>query len=250
MKVAISQPTYLPWLGYIDLIDQVDTFVFLDTVQFERRSWQQRNRIKRRDGLSLLTIPVSVKGRFEQKIRDVRINNTHFVRKHMRSLEANYGRTPFFSRYFSGLAQILEGQSRSGNLADLNIRLIEWLCQTLGIATLLLRSSQVNRRGSRSELLLSLCRTLKADCYFSSAGSAQYLLHDARRFSAEGIEVFFQQYEHPRYRQQFPPFASHASVIDLLFNEGERSIEIIRGGRRPALTLQDGSIYLEERLVG
>lgn len=250
MKVAISQPTYLPWLGYLDLIDQADAFVFLDTVQFEKRSWQQRNRIKRREGLSLLTVPVKVKGRFEQKIEDVEISSRHFVRKHLRSLETNYRRAPFFGKYFPVVAKILETQANTGGLAELNIRLIEWVCNALGVKTLLLRSSQTKHEGSRSELLLSLCGALGADCYISSSGSAQYLLRDSPRFAVAGIEVFFQQYEHPRYRQQFPPFISHASVIDLLFNEGERSLEIIRSGRRPAMAPGDRPFLLAQRMAG
>lgn len=250
MKVAISQPTYLPWLGYLDLIDQVDAFVFLDTVQFEKRSWQQRNRIKCPGGLCLLTVPAAVKGRFDQEVKDVAIENSHFVRKHLRSIETNYRRAPFFAKYFSDFAHILETHPRCGNLADLNIKLIEWLCSALAIRTLLLRSSQVKHEGRRSDLLLSLCRTLQADSYLSSAGSAQYLLHDAPRFSASGVDVVFQQYRHPRYRQQFPPFISHASVIDLLFNEGERAQEILRSGRKPALTPGDRLFCLEERMAG
>ena len=107
MKVAISQPTYLPWIGYFDLIDQVDRFVFLDTVQFEKRSWQQRNRIRTAEGLLFLTVPVIVKGRFEQKIKDVEIESPFFVRKHLRTIESNYRRAPFFGQYFEELAGLL-----------------------------------------------------------------------------------------------------------------------------------------------
>jgi hypothetical protein len=250
MKVAISQPTYLPWLGYLDLIDQVDTFVFLDTVQFEKRSWQQRNRIKTPGGLSLLTVPVAVKGRFHQRIKDVEIDNRRFIRKHLRSIETNYNRAPFLSQYFPEIAQILEMGSCGASLADLNIQLIRWLCQVLGVRTRLLRSSQINHEGSRSELLLNLCRTLNADCYLSSAGSSQYLLHDVPRFSEAGIDVAFQQYTHPHYRQQFPPFVPYASIVDLLLNEGARSLDILRSGRRPELQPTDAKVCVEERMAG
>lgn len=239
MKIAISQPTYLPWIGYFDLIDQADTFVFLDSVQFEKRSWQQRNRIKAAGGLCLLTVPVIVKGRFQQSIKDVEIESPAFVRKHLRSIEMNYSRCPFFSRYFPEMSEILETGAARGSLADLNIQLIRWLCNILGIATPTLRSFDLNQTGSRSVLLANLCRSLGADCYLSSLGSTDYLLDDVIQFSSAGIEVVFQNYEHPLYRQQFPPFCSHASVIDLLFNEGESSLEILRDGRRTQLTPAD-----------
>jgi len=250
MKVAISQPTYLPWLGYFDLIDQVNTFVFLDTVQFEKRSWQQRNRIKSPGGLSFLTVPVAVKGRFEQKIEDVEIESPYFVRKHLRSIETNYRRAPFFSQYFTEFAGIFEMCAAGTRLADLNIQLIQWLCKALGITTPMLRSSQVNQEGSRSELLLNICRTLNADSYLSALGSADYLLDDIPRFSAARIDVAFQHYEHPQYGQQFPPFWSHASAIDLIFNQGGRSLEILRSGRQAALSSADAQVREKEQTAG
>ena len=67
-KVAISQPTYMPWIGYFNIIDLVDYFVLLDTVQFDKRSWQQRNKIKTTKGLEWISIPVEVKGKRNQKI--------------------------------------------------------------------------------------------------------------------------------------------------------------------------------------
>ncbi|MFZ0770744.1 MAG: WbqC family protein [Candidatus Sulfotelmatobacter sp.] len=250
MRVAISQPTYLPWLGYLDLIDQVDTFVFLDTVQFEKRSWQQRNRIKVPGGLSFLTVPVVVKGRFEQRIKDVQIESPYFARKHLRSIETSYRRAPFFARYFAELAQILETSMAGTRLADLNVQLIQWLCRALGVTTPLLRSSEIHQEGCRSELLLNLCRGLSADSYLSALGSADYLLDDIPQFSAAGIEVIFQHYEHPLYGQQFPPFSSHASAIDLIFNEGGGSLEILRSGRKAALRPAEARLCGKEEVAG
>ena len=235
MKIAISQPTYLPWLGYFDLMDQVDIFVFLDTVQFDKRSWQQRNRIKVPEGLLYLTVPVVVKGRFAQRIKDVEIESAYFIAKHLRSIETNYRRAPFFEKYFPELAAIFEMCSDHLRLADLNIRLIKWMSETLGIKTAVHRSSEIAHEGSRSELLLSLCRTLNADDYISALGSANYLLGDLPLFLSAAIKVYFQDYEHPQYGQLFPPFQSHASTLDLIFNEGDRALEILRSGRKPVM---------------
>src|SRR5580704_12957199 len=108
VKVAISQPTYLPWLGYFDLIDQVDVFVLLDNVQFEKQSWQQRNRIKTPTGLQWLTVPVIFRGRFGQLIKDVEIREAEFWRNHLRAIELNYRRARFFHQYFEELSSRLK----------------------------------------------------------------------------------------------------------------------------------------------
>src|SRR5271155_2267040 len=100
MRVAITQPTYLPWLGYFDLIDQVDAFVLLDSVQFEKQSWQQRNRIKTPNGLQWLTAPVRTKGRSAQLIKDVEIAETDFYIKHLNLIQTNYRNAPFFENWF------------------------------------------------------------------------------------------------------------------------------------------------------
>src|SRR5271167_3263222 len=134
MKIAISQPAYLPWLGYLDLIDQVDTFVLLDNVQFEKQSWQQRNRIKTPAGLQWLTVPVMFRGRFGQLIRDVEIRDAEFWRNHLRAIELNYRRSLFFDRYFEELGSRLK-YTPGGLLAELNGRLLEWFMSVLGIQT-------------------------------------------------------------------------------------------------------------------
>jgi hypothetical protein len=233
VKIAICQPTYLPWVGYFDLIDQVDIFVLLDNVQFQRQSWQHRNRVKSPSGLQWLTVPVKFRGRFGQLINQVEIRDTEFCRNHLRAIELNYRRTPFFSDYFGELSSRLSQSCLSGALlADLDIQLIEWFMNVLGIRTSVLLSSHLEQRGKRMELLGNICDSLGATEYVSPLGSAAYLLQDIDVLLDKGIEVGFQHYEHPQYRQLFPPFCPYASVLDLIFNEGERALEILRSGRR------------------
>jgi WbqC-like protein len=235
MKVAISQPTYLPWLGYFDLIDQVDCFILLDTVQFEKRSWQQRNRIKGPTGLEWLSVPVISHGRFSQSIIEVEIHEAGFWRKHLDVVQLNYRHSPFFSCYFPELEETLCQSAAASCLAEVNVGLICWFCRLLGIQTSLRRSSLMGQAGRRSELLVNLIRVLNGSYYLSPLGSAAYLLNDLQQFSSAGIEVGFQNYPHPQYTQQFPPFCPYASVLDLVFNEGPRSLEIIRSGRETPL---------------
>ncbi len=234
MKIAISQPAYLPWLGYFDLIDQVDVFVLLDSVQFEKQSWQQRNRIKTPTGLQWLTVPVIFNGRFGQRIQEVEIREPDFWRKHLRSIEVNYRRAPFFDRYYPELSDLLQARTSKGLLVELNVAIIRWFCEILGIGAQFLRSSELNQPGRRSELLVNLCRSLAADQYLSPLGSAVYLCDDLQQFSQAGIEVGFQHYQHPEYPQLFAPFVPYASALDLLFNTGAEAMEVIRNGRRDA----------------
>jgi hypothetical protein len=234
VKVAIAQPTYLPWLGYFDLIDQVDAFVILDHVQFEKQSWQQRNRIKTPQGLQWLTVPVIVRGRFGQSIREVEIRDSEFWRKHLRSVEVNYHRAAFFEEYFHDFAERQERCERS-HLLELNVQFIEWFMSILEIRTSLFFSSELNAPGKRTQLLANICSCLGATTYVSPIGSAAYLLQEIDLLERRSIEVRFHNYQHPEYRQMFPPFVPCASILDLVFNEGKLAPDIVRSGRRECL---------------
>jgi WbqC-like protein family len=249
MRIAISQPTYLPWIGYFDLIDQVDAFILLDNVQFEKQSWQQRNRIKTPAGLQWLTVPVRLRGRFGQLINEVEIRDIEFWRHHLRAIELNYRRAPFFDNYFEELSfQIVATKSSSPRIADLDIRLIEWFMDVLGIQTRLLLSSQLKQPGRRTELLANICASLGAKEYVSPLGSAEYLLQEMEVLFGKGIDLVFQHYEHPRHRQMFPPFCPYASILDLIFNEGERALEILRSGRRTPFLPEEASDLFSARV--
>jgi len=243
VKIAIAQPTYLPWLGYFDLIDQVDKFILLDTVQFEKQSWQQRNRIKTLAGLEWLTVPVKIKGRSTQIIEEVEIAEPEFCKRHLNLVRAHYRTTSYFKDFFPQFSEILEESCRGG-LAVLNRRLIEWLMASLGIAVPLVLSSTLKVEGKRSALNLAICERLCATKYYSAIGSAVYLLSDVDLFAGKGIEVCFQKYTHPEYRQLFPPFCPYASALDLIFNEGPRSLEIIRSGR--GIPLSPAQVTLQQ----
>jgi WbqC-like protein family len=235
MKIAISQPTYIPWLGYLELMDHVDLFVFLDNVQFVKQSWQNRNRIKTPAGLQWLTVPVVYRGRFGQRICDVEIRDASFVQQHLRAIELNYRRAAFFDRYFPELSIVMQAFERGGLLVEFNLALITWLQKVLGITTPVKRASCLPLEGRRTELLAKICRFFNAEIYLSPRGSADYLLDELSFFQEAQIEVKFQNYAHPEYLQCFPPFCGQASVLDLIFNEGPQSMNVIRHGRRDPL---------------
>jgi hypothetical protein len=225
-------------MGYFDLVDQVDLFVVLDSVQFEKQSWQQRNRIKAPGGLQWLTVPVHFRGRLGQSIKDVEIRQNEFWRNHVRAIELAYRRCPFFERYFPQLADLLQGAS-AGLLLELNFSLLRWLLEVLEIRTPTVAASSLGQGGKRTELLANICQELGATEYISPLGAAGYLLPQQNILQVRGIQISFQNYEHPTYRQAFPPFEPFASVIDLLFNEGEKSPEILRGGRKRSYSVEE-----------
>lgn len=227
--VVIMQPTYCPWLGYFDLMDQCDVFVLLDSVQFDRRSWQQRNRLKSPQGPCWLTVPVFSKGKRDQAICAVAIDRSRaFPEAHVRTIQHLYAKAPYYATYREGLEAIM----RKGHqlLADLNVDLVQWLRRTLGIRSELIRSSSLEVRGQKADLLLEICRALGAGRYLSPSGAQAYLT-EHNPFVADGIELLYHGYVHPTYRQLHGPFIPHLSILDLLLNEGPQSLSIIRSGR-------------------
>jgi hypothetical protein len=229
MKISIMQPFYIPWIGYFNLIQQSDLFVFLDSAQFVKRSWQQRNKIKGANGELVLTIPVKTKGRREQRIMDVEIDaTTDFIHKHLRSVYYSYSKAPFFSNYYSEFEAILLKRHRF--LSELTIELIEWLSGIFAIGKKFIRSSRLNVSGRKAYLLLDICKAIGAESYLSAKGSQDYIKEDDP-FEINDVNVIYQDYVHPRYVQLGSLFVSHLSVIDLLFNEGpRRGREIISAG--------------------
>jgi len=235
MRIAISQPGYLPWAGFFDLIDQVDQFVLLDDAQFVKQSWHQRNRIKTPTGLQWLTVPVVFRGRLGQKLMDAEIRDAGFREKHLRSIEVNYGKAKYFEEYFAALKRILDGHGDGAKLIDLNLALLQWLANELGVKTPMVRCSTLGVEGTCSARLVSICKLLGAEDYLSPR-SALYLLDDLEMFAASKQQVWFQNYTHPEYDQRFPPFVPYASILDLLFNKGPESGAIMRSGRGQAFS--------------
>ncbi len=239
MKIAIMQPTYLPWLGYFDLMAQAEIFVFLDNVQFSKQSWQQRNRIKTPKGLEWLTVPVLIKGRFGQTIEQVELRDPTFWVEHFRAFEVHYARAHFWQTYQQELYNRFQTSASQPRLAQVNCLLVEWLADILDIRTPMVRASTLGVEGKRSARLVEICRVLGANEYLSPRGSAEYLDLDQQVFEHAAIDVTLQNYSHPTYRQLFPPFLPYASVMDLILNEGSRAREILIAGRGATFSLRD-----------
>jgi hypothetical protein len=228
MRCAISQPTFLPWLGWFDIFDQADEMVLLDTVQFEKRSWQQRNRIRSSEGLLMISVPVLTKGRSTQSVREVRLADPSFGDKLLRTLRTNYAKAPHFAPVFDEVATAVPGLMEEGRLSALNEGIISIIARWLGITTPLRRASELSASGTRGEYLANLCQEVGATEYLSTMGAREYLLDDLGHFSSRSLTVLMHDYHHPGYAQLHEPFLENASAIDLVMMHGEESGSILR----------------------
>lgn len=226
MIVAIHQPQYLPWLGYFGKIDKADIFVLLDDVQYKKNEWQNRNKIRTAKGWQWITVPVRY--RFKDKINQVKIDSNRDWRgDHYKTLTTYYNKAPYFKNYepFFKTAYTADWEY----LIDINIHFIENLVKWLGITTKLVKASELKLKGQKTGRLVEICKSLEADTYLSGKGGREYL--DLNQFEKEGIKVLFQDFNCPVYKQVYNDFEPFMSVVDLLFNCGDKSLEVLRGGR-------------------
>ena len=225
MLVSINQPSYLPWLGYFERIARSDLHVVLDHVQFEKNSYTNRNKVRTKDGWTWLTVPLMTKGRFG----DLAINVIEIVpgdpwpRKHWATLKMAYGKAPFFREYASAY-EALYARNWPGFMPMVRAFLEQHL-RDLGIGTPLRFSSEMGTDGEKSELVLNLCRAADADSYLSGMMGRDYL--DESAFAAANISIQYQDYAHPTYSQCQPGFEPHMGILDLLFNHGPASRDIL-----------------------
>lgn len=225
MRVTILQPSYLPWLGFFEQMTRSDKFVLLDDVQYTRRDWRNRNRIRVRENWIWLTVPVQQKSRFSQSLLETRIDNSvSWRRKHLETLRQHYCKAPFFEKYFPRCQQVYEKDWTF--LFDLCLETINLIKEEMGIETPLLRSSEMKPGGEKTERLVSICRELGATHYLSGESGSNYIAEED--FSSQGIALEYQNYEHPVYPQRYTGFVPHLSAIDLLFNCGEQSLGILK----------------------
>ncbi|MEE9165486.1 MAG: WbqC family protein [Nitrospinota bacterium] len=224
VTVTIHQPQYIPWLGYFDKMDCADVFVYLDNVQYIKNEFKNRNRIKSARGPIWLTVPVNY--RFPEKIMDVTISQRErWQHKHWQSLISNYRKAPYFNKYRETFIDIFERPW--SHLSTLNIYLTEKLKDLLGISTKTETASSMNISGESTDRLIAICKNFKCTHYLAGADSEKYM--DFVRFQKAGIKVMVQEFHHPRYNQLFGDFVPYLSVVDLLMNHGEDSLNILRG---------------------
>ena len=230
MIVSVHQPQYIPWLVFFDKIEKRDCFVFLDQVQYKPREYQNRNRIRTKNGWIWLTVPVISKGLGRQKICDVKINNDiNWQKKHWRSLKSYYQKAPFFKDHYNFFERVYFAKWE--RLIELNIHITKYLLKKLNIKIPLYYESEIGTSSRATDRIIEICKKLKADTYLSGIGGKAYL--EELKFFQAGIQLIYQEYNHLPYHQlytkDFDQFLPNMSAVDLLFNEGGRTLSILRG---------------------
>jgi hypothetical protein len=222
MRLSIMQPSYIPWLGYFDLIKRSDVFMFYDDVQYTKNDWRNRNQIRTSNGTCWLTIPI---GSHKQKINETWLSKGEWVERHLATLKMNYSRAPYFKAIYPLVENWLYVYS-PWSLDGLCRRGIDWMTAFMGVPFKPLLSSDIGHVDlHKTDRLIAICKHLGADEYLSPNGAASYI--EAQKFEENGIKLIWQDYKHPVYNQLWGEFIPCLSILDLLFNHGGFSWEKI-----------------------
>ena len=225
-KVAILQSSYIPWKGYFDLINLVDEFILYDDMQYTRRDWRNRNIIKTSNGPKWLTIPVEVRGKYLQKIKDTTISDSSWGKKHWASIVHSYSKAPYF-RMQREVFENLYLNSKEKFLSRINYLFLKAICEIFGIKTKLTWSMDYSLAGGKTERLVDLCKQAGATEYISGPAAKGYI--EEELFSSECITLRYMDYSsYPEYRQLFQPFEHQVSIIYLIFNEGPNATKYMK----------------------
>lgn len=228
-KIAILQSNYIPWKGYFDIIAAVDQLILYDDMQYTRRDWRNRNQIKTPQGLHWLTVPVKVKGKYHQKIRETEIDGTGWAVAHWKTLAQNYRRAPCFAEVAEWLEPLYLAQSYS-HLSQLNRHFIQAICAYLSINTTISNSWDYKLADGRTERLADLCVQVGGTEYLSGPAAKHYV--DAQVFADKGIGLaWFEYTDYPEYPQLWGEYTHRVTILDLLFSCGREATRYMRHGR-------------------
>lgn len=226
-KIAILQSNYLPWKGVFDMIYRVDTFVFLEDVQYTEHDWRNRNKISTKEGVKWITVPINHSNRMGQKIYEAEINSKiNWQRKHYNSFQLNYAKSPYFKQYEWILHELYKNNKWS-KISDFNIYAIKLIAKELGINTQFVNSLDLKVKGIKDERIIEICKKLKATHYLSGPAAKNYIV--PQRFKDADIELDYIKYEYPKYKQLYEPFNHYVTILDLLFNCGSDASYYIWG---------------------
>jgi hypothetical protein len=226
-KIAILQSNYLPWKGVFDLINRVDTFVFLEDVQYTQHDWRNRNKIMTQAGPKWITVPVMNSNRSGQLICEAEIDSKiNWQRKHFNSFELNYSKAPYFKQYRWIIEDIYLNHKWT-NLSEMNIYCIELIAKELGITTEFVTSIDLHAEGIKDDRVLDICKKLNGTYYLSGPAAKDYIKPE--KFEINNIELDYIDYDYPEYTQLHGPFNHYVSVLDLIFNCGPEAAYYIWG---------------------
>jgi hypothetical protein len=233
MILTAHQPVYLPWLGLFHKMFLAEKFCVFDIVQYQAWDYNNRNQIKTRTGPIWLSVPVEAHDRLNRLICDIRIVPGGWNKKHIKSIKHNYQRAPFFKDYIGALEDYLLGKEHVF-LTELNVGMLEMFLKLLDFNIPIIRASSHSFRGKKSDLVLDMCMKLGVTDFIFGEQGRNYA--DVESFSRNGIRIFFQKYVHPTYSQINGPFLPYMSIIDLLFNVGAASRQVLLSGNAMSLS--------------
>jgi WbqC-like protein family len=218
-KLVVIQSNYIPWKGYFDLINSADEFIIYDHVQYTKNDWRNRNRLKSKEGLIWLTIPILSKGKFGQSIAETQTKDTSWPDKHFKTFTSLYSHAPFFATYRSIFEELYEQCKQERLLSIINGLFIFKICECLSIKTKITPSSSYINIDGPTENLINLCKQAGATEYISGPSARDYI--DQSQFERAGIQLTFIDYSnYPEYHQRWAPFRHDVSILDLILNEG------------------------------
>jgi hypothetical protein len=233
-KLLITQSNYIPWRGQFDSINMVDEFIIYDDMQYTRRDWRNRNRIKTANGAIWLTIPVEVKGKYHQKINETRVSDNSWRKQHWISIMHSYSKAPFFKHYKDVLEDAYLNSSLE-LLSEINYHFIKTINKILGITTEVRWSCDFPLADGKTERLVDLCKQCGATDYYSGPAAKNYI--DESLFKSENINVHYFDYSgYEEYPQLYGPFVPDVSVIDLIFNTGPDAHRYMKSFRKESQT--------------
>lgn len=217
-KILITQSNYIPWKGYFDAINSVDEFVLYDDMQYTRRDWRNRNRIKTPQGVKWLTIPVEVKGKFSQKINETKVSEPNWAEDHLKSILMNYAKAPAFAEIKDWVIHLYRNVP-SDNLSEINYWFLKEITAWMNIPVRFSFSSEYILEEERTERLVSICRQLQATDYYTGPAARVYM--EEEKFNQSNIQVHYFDYSnYPEYDQLYPPFDHGVTILDLLMHTG------------------------------
>ena len=228
-KIAILQSNYIPWKGYFDIINMVDEFILYDDVQYTKNDWRNRNKIKTKQGIQWITIPVRQK-KLSQLIKDTKIQDKRWSRKHWTTIKQNYSKSLYFKEY-KDIFEELYLNNKEEYLSQINYKFIVTVNKILGIDTKIRWSSEFNLVDGQTERLLAICKDCNADIYLSGPSAKNYFDEDLAK--KENIKVEWIDYSnYPKYNQLYPPFEHGVTILDLIFNEGSNATKFMKSFKK------------------
>lgn len=218
-KVAILQSNYIPWKGYFDMINMVDEFILYDDMQYTRRDWRNRNKIKTFNGIKWLTIPVDVKGKFYQKINETKVMDHKWASDHWRTIQMNYARAPHFKEFAPRFEALYQKAAEMDYLSEINHLFLTEICDILGIKTKITWSSDYELADGKTERLVELVKSAGGQYYLSGPAAKDYIVDEC--FENANVQLEYMDYSgYPEYPQLHGDFVHEVTILDLIFQEG------------------------------